>query len=402
MVRFRKNWWPVGFFTPSLFDENYPMGILRLLLALSVVLDHAAPHAGMGLVGGPLAVEGFFIISGFYMALILNEKYVGANNSYKLFITNRLLRLYPVYWAVLIPWTAYCVFAYATTHQYNFIGHFVRHYGQMDLSSFAFLVFTNLTMFFQDVVLFLGLDVESGNLFFTKNVYETQPRLYEFLAVGQAWSIGIELAFYLIAPFLMRRTWKVILPLVAASFLFDYVMAVHGLDHDPWTYRFFPFELGYFLLGKIAYDLYKAVGRYGVKRAWCLCALCAVMAYLFAYPLLPPFRGKDHFFISSLFLSIPLVFQLTKKWKRDAWVGELSYPIYIVHMAVIEAVSRNQLVVVSLSLLAAVLLNEFVAKPVEAFRQGRLHKSKERISKRRRPVLRLLAKRFWPNQAAKN
>jgi peptidoglycan/LPS O-acetylase OafA/YrhL len=37
----------------------------------------------------------------FYMALILNEKYTGPG-SCRLFFTNRVLRLYPAYWRVVI------------------------------------------------------------------------------------------------------------------------------------------------------------------------------------------------------------------------------------------------------------------------------------------------------------
>jgi len=41
------------------------MGILRLLLALSVITAHAGPIFGLTSVGGVMAVETFFMISGF-------------------------------------------------------------------------------------------------------------------------------------------------------------------------------------------------------------------------------------------------------------------------------------------------------------------------------------------------
>src|SRR5450759_4624800 len=78
------------------------MGIIRVLLALSVVAAHFGGIWNLRFVGGQVAVQSFYIISGFYMSLILNEKYVGKNKSYKLFITNRFLRLYPIYWLSLI------------------------------------------------------------------------------------------------------------------------------------------------------------------------------------------------------------------------------------------------------------------------------------------------------------
>ncbi len=83
-------------------DYNYPMGLLRLLLAISVVLAHLQFIFGYSLIGTRPAVQSFFIISGFYMSLILTEKYVGKKGSYFLFISNRFLRIFPIYWLTLI------------------------------------------------------------------------------------------------------------------------------------------------------------------------------------------------------------------------------------------------------------------------------------------------------------
>jgi len=45
------------------------MGVLRLLLAVSVMLC----HAGLQLVDGVTSVRTFFMLSGFYMALVLSH-----------------------------------------------------------------------------------------------------------------------------------------------------------------------------------------------------------------------------------------------------------------------------------------------------------------------------------------
>jgi hypothetical protein len=45
-----------------------------------------------------LAVEAFFVISGFYMALVLTERYDGHVGS---FYRARALRIFPMYWALL-------------------------------------------------------------------------------------------------------------------------------------------------------------------------------------------------------------------------------------------------------------------------------------------------------------
>ena len=74
------------------------MGSLRLFLALSVALGHFGMP--LGFPTSDIAVQSFYVISGFYMALVLNEKY--GPGTYWLFISNRLLRLWPTYIVVLV------------------------------------------------------------------------------------------------------------------------------------------------------------------------------------------------------------------------------------------------------------------------------------------------------------
>lgn len=56
------------------------MGLIRILLAISVIASHSDALFGFNFVGGGLAVQAFFMISGFYMALILSGKYNASAN----------------------------------------------------------------------------------------------------------------------------------------------------------------------------------------------------------------------------------------------------------------------------------------------------------------------------------
>ena len=68
------------------------MGLLRLFLAICVLLQHSgSSFLRNGSINGAMAVESFFIISGFYISMILDSKYIGIKN-YKLFITNRTFK----------------------------------------------------------------------------------------------------------------------------------------------------------------------------------------------------------------------------------------------------------------------------------------------------------------------
>jgi peptidoglycan/LPS O-acetylase OafA/YrhL len=51
------------------------MGYLRFWLALAVLSGHLGPLLGLSLADSSAAVLGFFVISGFYMAMVLDGKY---------------------------------------------------------------------------------------------------------------------------------------------------------------------------------------------------------------------------------------------------------------------------------------------------------------------------------------
>ena len=73
------------------------MGSIRLFLACAVLVSHAT-SLEISILPGHVAVQVFFIISGFYMSLILRNKY---KTETILFYTNRLFRLFPAYLFVL-------------------------------------------------------------------------------------------------------------------------------------------------------------------------------------------------------------------------------------------------------------------------------------------------------------
>ncbi|MER9920179.1 MULTISPECIES: acyltransferase [unclassified Mesorhizobium] len=67
-----------------------------MLLALGVMFGHA-DFGRLQMTGGLVGVQAFYMVSGFYMGLILGGRYKSA----WLFYSNRALRIYPTYWLVL-------------------------------------------------------------------------------------------------------------------------------------------------------------------------------------------------------------------------------------------------------------------------------------------------------------
>ena len=359
------------------------MGILRFILAISVVIAHSSSTLGSNLVGGPNAVKAFYIISGFYMTLILREKYIGINNSYILFLSNRFLRLFPIYWTVLLLTISLSIsiMIYSNGKYFGDFSNYVVYYNNMNISSFAFLVFTNIFLFFQDFVMFLGLDTSSGRLFFTSDFQQTHPFLYQFLFVPQAWTIGVEITFYLIAPFLVRKKMNVIIPLIVLSLLLRYILSKYGLKNDPWSYRFFPTELVFFLLGIISYNIYIYIQKWNFNPLYSKFMLGFILTFTYLYNMLP-IHGKFYLYFFSLFVCLPFIFSLTKKWKYDNQIGELSYPIYISHIFLLNCIYTLKFPIIGglglnliiITILFSIILNELVAKKIEVIRQNRITK----------------------------
>lgn len=237
--------------------------------------------------------------------------------------------------------------------------------------------------------MFLGINQETGGLHFTYDFRTSSPMYYTFLFVPQAWTLGIEVLFYLIAPFIVRRSNLIIIAIIIISLLIrNYIYSI-GYINDPWTHRFFPSELALFLLGTVSYRLYDV---YKIHQTKLLNAnlTAIILGLLFTivvfYPYIPSAGFNRHtlnWFIYAFFcLSIPFLFEFTKASKIDSRVGELSYPVYISHMLVLGALSpflsllglqeySGEFAIV-FTLLFSCFLVKLIADPIERIRQSRV------------------------------
>jgi peptidoglycan/LPS O-acetylase OafA/YrhL len=355
------------------------MGLLRVLLAVAVLVAHTSPVAGLTLTGSLIAVQTFYIISGFYMALILTEKYTG-KGAYRLFVTNRLLKIVPVYWVILGATLAYSLARLAAGGGGAFLEPYLDYGGELKPGSWLFLVATNLVVFGQDLAMFLGL--HDGGLAFTTDYTRSSPLVYPFLLVPQAWTLGVELTFYLIAPFLVRRGTVALAVVAATSFAWRvWNYRALGLDHDPWTYRFFPTELFFFVVGILSYRLYLVVRDRPLPRALPAAATALLFLLSLGYQFLPGNVLKQWAYYALVGLLLPLLFLATRSLKWDRSIGELSYPIYLCHVLVAALVSALSggairggafgLVTLVFSVMLSILLVRFVAYPLETVRQAR-------------------------------
>jgi peptidoglycan/LPS O-acetylase OafA/YrhL len=376
------------------------MGLLRLILALNVVIAHAGGDLfKVKSVGGVIAVETFFIISGFYMSLILSGKYKGADK-YGLFITNRLLRLFPIYFVVLIL----SVFAYFLTYKYagqGFIaGFWAENMPKLSLSSLIIVFVTSFTLIGQEIFCFTGINPHTGNLFLSANFINETFQPFRFMFVPQAWTLSLELMFYFIAPFLINLRKRYIFMIITASLAARFITYGFGYTNDPWCYRFFPFEVAFFLVGVLCYKLYEQYKLINIPKKVATAILISLFAYIILFQYIPAVLWlKKWFLYAAMVVLLPILFKISKNNKIDRYIGELSYPVYICHVLVIDMLSLvfkpnflffsyscRPLLAIILTIALSMLLNRFIADPVEKFRQQRVESSSKEEEKQPEPL----------------
>jgi peptidoglycan/LPS O-acetylase OafA/YrhL len=356
------------------------MGMLRIWLALAVAIGHTTSIFGFSwqppLLGGR-AVQMFYVISGFLITLILSGKYSADPHGRWIFYTNRALKIFVPYLAVLAGTIVLSLALYALTGNAASLAAFFAEARNMSAGTWAYALVSNLFLFGQDWGSFLAY--RGGGLVWNLHALE-QPgaAIGTFSLNNPAWTLSIELSFYLVAPFLVRRHF-LLLALSAFALQAIRYQAYHvgwfsyGTDN-----RFFPFELGLFLYGALLYranDLLRADVRLQAPIAFGCLALAVVMP---AY-----FRDGYYQFYGLVGLLLPTLFAFSNRHKWDRWLGDLSYPIYVVHfpVAVLLAAFVSHLspsksplypvVALAVTGIISIVIDRYLVQPVDAWRQRR-------------------------------
>jgi len=366
------------------------VGLIRLYLALSVLLHHChfQNFKSPSHLDGGVSVILFFIISGFYIAFVLNEKYCDIKNGVSAFYYGRAVRIFPVYLIVLL----FCIIFYRSINQPSI---FTDQLG-LSLKARYLILLSNVFIFGQDLFNVVVEDVKNGSPLSHKIVealndngainIQSNP---VYVLIGQAWSLSIELYFYLLAPFVVRNKFRIALLLIASLFA-RYAVLDHGFPSVPYTIRFFPSVLSFFLIGSISYHIYKIASKNYLHTSVYIgrmFLLIFVVFTAFSAPLNIKFMPGGNFdtihhwlLYSSFALIIPFIFLYSKNSKIDGFLGEFSYPIYVVHGLVlgymvqpINGLTINgPLLVITYSMFFSWLLICAIIKPLENAKHRRL------------------------------
>ena len=285
------------------------MGIFRLILALIVVVGHIDLESSRWErfenytftsilnLSGEEAVHIFFLISGFIIPLTFSKNYQSSSVSIKIrnYYFNRALRIYPLYFLSLF-------FAYIDNFYLNIIN----------------LPKDNL---------FLKEDL-------LKNIFILFHEKGSYIN-SVSWTLDFELRWYLIVPliFYIKNLWnknKKVNVLIILTITFYLLMELIYLYVEKYyLLQNYEFYLGkyifYFITGYLIFEIFINLDIKVNKNYFYYGIVFIFIAFVF------PNTPTVIFFLISIYLC----FTIKNENKFDKICGDLSYPVYILHMPLI-------------------------------------------------------------------
>jgi peptidoglycan/LPS O-acetylase OafA/YrhL len=282
-------------------------GAYRWLLACSVVLTHLGPF------NGAIAVQAFFILSGYTAAWILDNRYLNLNHGLAKFYLNRALRIYPQYWLVVLLVIPITLRFPLIAFRIDGVMTMPTHLGQWLINIFCF-----------------GAASQLG---FTSDQ----------LLVPPVWSLAVELQWWCVMPLVMRyRSFRFLF--LTAAFLYLCFVEMVTLATQQWIpfVGFFAALSGMFLFafGLLLYWRKKRGWKdMPVKCAVIVAASLQILSLAVICKMISPPHAPEILWAANIATiyalsgidssRIPLTFQ-----QIDYIMGRLAYPVFLTHMAV--------------------------------------------------------------------
>ncbi|MEQ9395890.1 acyltransferase family protein [Haliea sp.] len=275
-------------------------GIYRTALALLVVLQHLGEVPSIG----TYAVFGFYVLSGYLMTAIMHQNYGFSLGGIFKYAVNRGLRIYPIYWVACLL-TLGLIVVFGSTEVSNF--HSAMRYPTTA----------------NEII---------------KNIFIIFPDLSSARLSPPAWALTVELFFYALIGLGLSKYFFV----TVIWFVCSLVYHVTALSPQfPWSDTYFSIAAASlpFSTGALIY-FQRARFESFVKRNQTGILAVLVLSFALNFLLFRDIVSKEFAFYFSYVICSLLVLALSflntssSGRKADKWIGDLSYPIYLIHYQV--------------------------------------------------------------------
>lgn len=331
---------------------NAGFNLLRFFLAFNVVFFHLWNAAAPG--AGPVAVLGFFFISGFLITQIVQEVYAAPRRPWA-FLLNRILRIYPQYLSAL------CL-GLVAIYCYPDVASHINGYLRIPVGAGEWV--PQLAIF---------------------GLYESDVRI-----LPATWSLGTELYFYLLIGLVTARSRNSSIALCLVSLPVGVLCALKILPFDFYGH---PIGNGFvFALGSVAYFYRNSVQ---IRTQIFMLSCAAYLAHIYAIPALEHVDVDNANLAGSVLpfaLILLYLFQHEMRQPSAAQIanvlGKIAYPMFLLHWAICVIISawvfhgsasydmRTQreggeyfLVMLFVLLLCSLLFYGFIDQPIEKYRK---------------------------------
>lgn len=340
-----------------------PLTSLRFIAALAVFGSHLSilqinekysSFYNRILYEGYLGVTFFFMLSGFILTYNYHSKFkVLDSHSLKKFYFARFTRIYPVYLltfliAVPIVWNDYI----------------------LDPIKMIYTAFANLTMVHSFIPIF--------TVYFSYN--------------APSWSISDEMFFYVLFPFVIYISLKIMksssiyIPLFIAVIIyvlyFYFVWQYKDVDKAHWLFYISPFtRLGDFLIGVFIGMCFIRKKEINLSyKVFSFLEISSILLLFVPFYYFMEIHQSLRFgvYYTPFFAIIIFIFAFQKGFisrlissKRLIYLGEISFSFYMVHLSIINYLSKitylyeRPIVFVLVALLSSIMLSHVIYKYYE-------------------------------------
>lgn len=285
-------------------------GIWRTLLAIEVVVSHIL----LVPILGAYAVFSFFVLSGFLMTAIMHGTYGYTPGGLLRYAENRALRLYPNYWfaiaisAVVILWVG----------APNATKHFAAFTMPHSLAEWL----QNLTMIFP---YFVPSDAHS-------------------ILSPPTWALTVEICYYLLIGLGISRSKRVTLVWFVASIA--YLVIIHQFNaENRFLYAAIPAGSLPFAAGALTWHFREDMRRIQARLKLNSSGWFATRWLIFLMALALYWQTDWHWIpLLALWVNVALSSLIVAgladaNWSKprralDKFIGDFSYPVYLLHMQV--------------------------------------------------------------------